>query len=102
MKELACLPAGTADVTDLLERPAIQDRDALVRTIRNVQKPLLRIRREPDAERGASSLRFALHESFLQECAVDRERLNPVVGAIRDIDDAVVGDGDAVRRVELL
>ena len=72
MKELARLPARPADVADLLERLAIQDRDALVRPVRDIQEPLLRVGRESDAERRAGSLLLALHESFLQERAVNR------------------------------
>ena len=45
VKELSGLPAGPADGADLLERLPIQDRDALVGTVRDVQEALLRIGR---------------------------------------------------------
>src|SRR6185436_4874856 len=102
VKELTRLPAGPADLAELLERPPIENRDALVGPVRDVQEPLLRIGGEADAERAAGALRLAFHEPFFQEHAVDGERLNPVVGAVRDVDDAVVRDRHAVGRVELL
>src|SRR5262249_40112836 len=50
VEELARLAAGSAEVADLLERRPIQDRDALVGSIGDVQESLLRIRRERDAK----------------------------------------------------
>src|SRR5207245_8387045 len=50
MEELARLAPGTADVADLFERLAIQNRDAFVRAVRDVDETLLRIGREANAE----------------------------------------------------
>ena len=102
MEELARLAPGPADVTDLFERCAIENRNALVGAIRDVEETLRRIGRQTDAECRAGPLRLALDEPFLQEFALQGEGLNAVVGAIRHIDDAVVGDLDAVGRIELL
>src|SRR5262249_41299597 len=55
-----------------------------------------------DAECGACPLRFTLDEPFFEEFAVQRERLNAIVRAIRYIHDAVVGNLNSVRGVELL
>ena len=89
-------------MADLFERRTIQDRDAFVRAVRDVDETLLRIGRQRNAECRACSLRFTLDEPFLQEFAVQGERLDAVVRAISYIHDAVVGDLDAVRGVELL
>src|SRR6516225_1178919 len=102
VEELAGLAAGAADMADLFEGGAIQDGDAFVRAVGDVKETLFRIGRQRNAECRASSLRFPLHEPFLHEGAVQLERLDAVVGAVRDVNDAVIGDGDAVRRVELL
>src|SRR5437899_1394022 len=102
MEELARLAPGTADVADLFERLAIQNRDAFVRAVRDVDETLLRIGREGNAECRACPLRFTLDESFLEEFAFQGESLDAVVRAIRRIDNTVVGDLDPVRRVELL
>src|SRR6266850_2901094 len=102
MEELARLAPGSADVADLFERRAIQNRDAFVRAVRDVDETLLRIGRQRNAECRACPLRFTLDESFLQKFSLQRERLDAVVRAIRHVHDAVVGDFDAVRRIELL
>src|SRR2546426_8862896 len=102
MEELARLAPGSADVADLLERLAIQNRDAFVRAVGDVHETLLRIGRQRHAECRARPLRFTLDEPFFEEFAVQGERLDAVVRAICHIDDAVVGDLNAVRRVELL
>src|SRR5439155_20579473 len=67
MEELARLASGSADVADLFERRAIQNRDALVRAVRDVDETLLRIGRQRNAECRACPLRFTLDEPFLQE-----------------------------------
>src|SRR5258708_31013629 len=102
VKYLPDLAPDAADVTNLFERGAIQNRNAFVRAIRDVEETLRRIGRQPNTEGGAGPLRFPFDEALLQEFALQRERLHAVVGAIGHIDDAVIGNLDAVRRVELL
>src|SRR5215831_18188239 len=102
MKELASLAPGSADVADLFERGAIQNRDPFVRPVRDVDETLLGISRQRNAECRACPLRFTFDEPFFEEFAVQSKRLNAVVRAIRHIHDAVVGDFNSVRRVELL
>src|SRR5438445_7998553 len=75
MKELARLASGSADVADLFKRRAIQDCDTFVRAVRDVGETLLRIGRQGNAECSAGSSRFTLDEPFLQEGAVELERL---------------------------
>src|SRR6266478_5185316 len=70
MEELARLAPGSADVADLLERLAIQNRDAFVRSVRDVHETLLRIGRQRHAECRACPLRFTLDEPFFEEFAV--------------------------------
>ena len=43
MKELTGFPSGTADLSDGFEGVTIQDRDVVVRAIRDVEVPLLRV-----------------------------------------------------------
>src|SRR5258708_32136043 len=50
MEEFTGLAPGSADVADLVERRAIQDRDTFVRAVRDVDETLLRIGRQRDAE----------------------------------------------------
>src|SRR6266550_808986 len=52
MVELSRLAAGAADLADLFQRGAIEDRDPFVRAVRDVDKTLLRIGRQRHAERG--------------------------------------------------
>src|SRR5262245_53986479 len=98
MEELARLAPGSADVADLFERFAIENRDALVRAVRDVGETLLRIGRQRYAECRAGPLRFTLDEPLLQESAVQRERLDTVVRPIRHIYDTVFRHLNAVRR----
>src|SRR6266849_8746474 len=102
MEELARLAPGSADVADLFKRRSIQDRDTFVRSVRDIDETLFGVGRQRNAECSSGSLRFAFDESFPQKGAVQPERLDAVVGAIRDIHDAIIGDRNAVRRVELL
>ena len=102
MEELAGLAPWPADVADFFERCPIQNRDTLVRAIRDVEKALRGIPRHRNAECGACALRFTLDETFFKKLAIQRESLDAIVCAIRHIHDAIVGDFDSVRRVELL
>src|SRR5262245_66336754 len=102
MEELAGLAPGSADMADFFERLAIQDRDALVRAVGDVDETLLGIGRQRNSECRASPLRFALDESFLQEFALARERLDAVVRAIGVVYDNVTSDIDAVLHVGLI
>src|SRR5437870_6636563 len=102
MEELARFPAGPADVADFFERLAIQNRNALVRAVCDVDETLVRIGRQRNAECGACPLRFTLDESFLQKFAFEGEGLDAIVRTIRYIHDAIFGDLYTVRRVELL
>src|SRR5256885_5115777 len=102
MEKLARLAPGPADVADFFERLAIQNRDALVRAVRNVDETLVRIGRQRNAECGACPLRFTLDDSFLQEFALEGKGLDAIVRTIRYIHDAIFGDLNTVRRVELL
>src|SRR5437660_4894586 len=102
MDKLARLAPGPADLADFFERLAIQNRDALVRAVRNVDETLVRIGRQRNAECGACPLRFTLDESFLQEFALEGKGLDAIVRTIRYIHDAIFGDLNTVRRVELL
>src|SRR5262245_2797574 len=92
MEELARLAPWPADVADLLKRCAIQNRDAFIRAVRDVEKTLRGIGRQRNAECRTCALRFTLDESFFEEFALERERLNAVVRAIRHIHDAIIGD----------
>ena len=55
MKEFTRLAPGSADVADLLERGTIEDCDALVGAVRDVDETLLRVGRQRDAECSAGS-----------------------------------------------
>src|SRR5262249_22929606 len=71
--ELARLAAGPADMAELPQRRAIEDRDPFVRAVCDIEEALLGIGRQRDAERRPGAARLALHEPFLQERAVEPE-----------------------------
>src|SRR5213594_2454141 len=102
MEELARLAPRPADVTNLFERLAVQNRDALIRAVGDVDEPLFGIGRQRNSEGRACTFRFTLDESLLQEFAIKAERLDAIVRAIRHIDDAVFRYLNTMRRVELL
>ena len=55
MVELSRLAAGAADLADLFQRGAIEDRDSFVRAVRDVDETLLRIGRQRHAERSTGA-----------------------------------------------
>src|ERR1700722_18338436 len=102
VKELTGFPSRASNVPDLLHGLAVEDGDPLIRPVCDIDEALLRIGREGDAKRRARAARLPPDISLFHESTVDPERLDPVVGAVGKVDQAVVGYGNAVRRVELL
>src|SRR5262249_43639272 len=70
VEELARLAPRPSDMANLLERRAVENCDALVRTVGDVEEALFRIGRQADAECRAGALRFPLDESLFDEFAI--------------------------------
>ncbi len=102
-EELPGLAAAVAEAGEQLQGVALHDVDALVAPVGDEEVRLLRVARERDVPDGAVASRVLRDDDFLHERAVAREHLNPVVGAVADVHEAVVRDLRAVHRIaELL
>ena len=101
--ELPRLAAAVPEAGQVLERLAVQDVDSLVRAVRNVQEPLLRIAGQGDIPSRAAPERPGFHPAFLDVGSVGLEDLNAVVRAVAHVQHAVIGQRDGVnRRTELV
>jgi hypothetical protein len=102
MKELTGFPSRTADLSDGLKRVTIEDRDVIVRAVRNIQEALLRItgERDPICRARTGSLPPP-HIAFLNERAAELEHLDPVVSAVRDINQVIIRNRNAAHGIEL-
>src|SRR5690606_26334699 len=101
--ELTRIPAAGADGGDLRHRRAVDDADAGVLAVRDIQVCLGRVRREGDLPDRAVAESGRREERLADERPVRIEDLDAVVLTIADIDQAVVRRLRAVNRVpELL
>src|SRR5437588_7220935 len=101
--ELTRLTAAVAECGELLERLAQNDAYALVLAVGHDHVSLARIPRERDVPHGAGTQGIPGVERLLHELAFCREDLQPVVLAVTDVDQPVIGALDAMDRVaELL
>src|SRR5262249_16159863 len=74
-----------------------------IRAVGYVEKALLLVARESHTEARTESRRsLPFDEDLFDEFPIQLERLNAIIHAIADIDDAVVGNRDPMNRVELL
>ena len=84
-------------------RGAVDDAHLAVHAVDHVDEFLLRVGREHEVVDRAGAARVLLEDVLGDERAVLPENLQPVVGAVADVDEAVLGDADAMHRVaELL
>src|SRR5215471_17222199 len=82
---------------------AAQCPDHIVGVISHQEILLTGVAREGDVTNCSRLSRRRMYEEFLHEFALLREYLNPVVGAIANVDEAIVGDMGAMDgRPELL
>jgi hypothetical protein len=101
--ELARLPPDPAKAPDGLHARTLHDADLAVRAIDHVDKFLLGIRRERDLVDRAVHAGLLLEEMLGHEGAILAEDLQAIVGAVADVDQAILGDANAVHRIaELL
>src|SRR5215218_7390947 len=87
------------------KRVADQGMDLVVAAVSQEHQALLRIRGKRDVPRRSadlSTVKLRVDQGVLDERPVFPEDLDALVAAIADIQQAVIGPGDAVRRVELL
>src|SRR4051794_13065419 len=97
--ELTGLASAIAERGHLLERLAHDDAHLLVLPVRHENETLLGILREGDVPDRARSERVLGEEGLLDEAAVRPEHLQPIVGAVADIDEVVVRAFDAVHGI---
>src|SRR5258705_6715356 len=101
--ELARLAADAAKATHGLHARALHDADLAVRSINHVDVLLLRVRRERDLVDRAIHAGLLLKEMLGHERTVLAEDLQAIVGAVAHINQAILGDANAVHRIaELL
>src|SRR5262249_929115 len=84
--ELADLATGSAEAAERLLRGVIDDTHLAVHAVDHVDEPLLLIGREPEAIDRAGAAGGLLIDVLGDEGPVFAENLQPVVGAIADID----------------
>jgi hypothetical protein len=103
VKERAGLMAAVSpDRVDDLQCLAVENAQPHIGAVHGIEKHLLFVGRKREAVNAALRIeRVALDEGFLHERSVELEHLQPVIGAVGYIDQAVVGNGDAVHwRIE--
>src|SRR6266571_2622928 len=101
--ELAGLAPAVAEVGHLLQRLAQHDAHFRVAPVRHEDVLLLRVLRERDIPYRSFAEAALREERLLDELAVRPEHLQPVVHAVADVQQVVVGEVGAVHRVaELL
>src|SRR6266699_5251972 len=103
MEELSeSTPAAAAKETDHLERLPVHDLYFLVYSVRHVNELLLLIRRERDIKRGSFFAEGLPRDiSFLHIRTIGLKYLNSVITAVSQINQAIIGNRDSVRSVEL-
>jgi len=101
--ELAGLAPAVAEVGELFQRLAQHDADLCIAAVGEKDIGLLRVLRERDVPHRTLAEAALREEGFLDELAVRTEHLQPVVHAVADVQQAIVGEIGAVHRVaELL
>src|SRR4051794_19858875 len=101
--ELPRLPPNAAKAPDGLHGRALHDADLAIRAVDHVDISLLRVRRERDLVDRAVHAGLLLKDVLGHERAVLAEDLKAIIGAVADVDQAVLGDANAVHRIaELL
>ena len=88
--ELARPVASAAKLPDDAKRLPIEDVDALIGAVGYDQKLLLGIDAEPDVPYRAAAERLLGDHDLLHERSILAEDLDPIVGAIAHVDEAVV------------
>src|SRR5262249_29774854 len=98
--EFASAAAGAAAGADDGAIVAADDVEYVVGAVDHDEVVLLPVaRRERDAPGRAGAARLRVEHELPHESAVLAEYLDPIVGAVADIDEAVFAEGDAVHRV---
>ncbi len=100
--ELARLPPRTAEAGEDVLRCALDDAHLAVHPVGHVDEPLLAVGREHQVVDRAGASRALLEDVLGDEAAVLAENLQPVVGAVADVDQAFRGKPDAVHRIREL
>ena len=102
--ELAdAVTAITAEVAHDFHGLPLHNLNFLIRAVGDVEKALLLVARESHTKARTESRRsLPFDEDLFDEFSIQLERLNAIIHAIADIDDAVVGNRDPMNRVELL
>src|SRR5437870_1848101 len=101
--ELPRLAAAVAEAGQDLHRIALDHVDLHVRSIGNVEILLLWIFRQGYVEDRSIPKRILEDEQLFHERAIGLEHLDTVVGAVADVQQAILGKLDAVNRsAELL
>src|SRR6202012_6047801 len=99
------LPRIAAAPSEAADDGAIRtgdDADFVVLSVRTKQIALLGIRPDRNVPNRAIAERVLFEEPFLDEGAVLPKDLDPVVDAVADIDEPVIGDLHAMHRVRKL
>ena len=94
--ELADLPPGPAETRERLLRGVVDDAHLAVHAVNHVDEFLLLVGREHEIVDRAGAARALLVDVLGDEAAILAEDLQPVIGAIADIDQPVLVDADAV------
>src|SRR5579859_409391 len=92
--ELTGIVSQLAERSDNLHRIPLHDPDFVVGPVRYIE--VLLIRSKVEIEGGAGSQRLGRDEPFLHELPVLMEDLHAVAIAIADVNQAVLGEPDAV------
>src|SRR3954471_18487823 len=97
--ELPDLPARAAEAGQRFLARAIDDADFAVHPVDHVDELLLLLGREHEIVARAGAERLVLEHMLAHERAVLTEDLQPVIGAVTDIDEPILVYADAVHRV---
>src|SRR5215472_14357634 len=94
--ELAGLPAAFAEACEHFEGLAVEDVDAVVFAVADVEEFLVLVARKRDVPGSTRAARGGFDEDLLDKLAVGFENLNAVVAATADVEQAIFGEHGAV------
>ena len=101
--EFAGLTSAIAEASEHLKRFAIQDMNLFVRAVRQENVFLLRVFRERDVPDGSITEGLRIEDLLFYESSIGFEDLDTVVGAVADIQQAIIRQFSAMHGIaELL